>query len=69
MGFKTARPLVFRRRDKDEENFLVIMHYLAMRLWAKDCCTEAMRALLALLTSVSDGQARPSDAGDDLPEH
>jgi hypothetical protein len=55
MGFKTPRPVVFRRQDRREENFLVVMHYLAMTLWDVGSGVEAVNALQALLPAVSDG--------------
>ncbi len=57
MGFKTPRPLAFRRQDEREENFLVIMHYLADTLWAMDRGLQALTALQALLPA---GELAPS---------
>ncbi len=54
MGFKTHRPIVFRRDDETEENYLVLMHYAAMVLWGKGLELEALDALRTLLCKVAE---------------
>jgi hypothetical protein len=69
MGHKIRRPLVFCRQDEAEENYLVVMHYLAMTLWIKGRGVDAVRALHALLPNTAENaQAVPSDAAADPVE-
>ena len=51
MGFETERPAIFRRANKAEENYLVLMHYLAAVLRVKRAGVEVMNALTKALAS------------------
>ncbi|HZN18256.1 MAG TPA: hypothetical protein VFB84_08745 [Micromonosporaceae bacterium] len=63
MGFETERPAIFRRANKTEESYLVLMHYMAGVLWARGAGVEAMNALTKVLTRATrqapDSAAQP----------
>jgi len=72
MGFETERPAIFRRASKAEENYLVLMHYMAGVLWARHAGVEAMDALSKVLASATRrasvaGAAQPREATSRTP--
>ena len=54
MPHRIHRPEVFRRDDLAEENYLVVMYYLASMLWDQGCAVEAMASLSTLAKRVSE---------------